>query len=83
MDGNLTKYFRVLLHAENERQIMQKFERLNGLQKMMLRWESFHALNAAHVVELGRRRSPTEVQRAVEQTCAVLGLGPIEFCPPG
>jgi len=25
----------------------------NGLQKMMLRWEEFHAVNAAHVVQLG------------------------------
>ena len=53
---------------------------LSGLQKMMLRWEEFHPVNAAHVVRLGWPESVGVVERVVRETCQALGLGPVEFC---
>lgn len=53
--------------------------RLNGLQQMMLRWEEFQALNAAHAVQFSCRHDPYEVERAVMQTCRSLGLQPVVF----
>ena len=53
---------------------------LSGLQKMMLRWEEFHPVNAAHVVRLGWPESVGVVERVVRETCQALGLGPVGFC---
>jgi len=53
---------------------------LSGLQKMMLRWEEFHPVNAAHVVRLGVPESAGVVERVVRETCQALALGPVEFC---
>lgn len=58
---------------------MHAVSRLNGLQRMMLRWEEFHAVNAAHVVQLGRVFPVESVRSAALETCQALGLGPVTF----
>ena len=52
----------------------------NGLQKMMLRWEEFHAVNAAHIVQLGLIQAADVIERVVVDTCQALGMGPVQFC---
>ncbi|MES2789376.1 MAG: hypothetical protein V4719_07130 [Planctomycetota bacterium] len=59
---------------------MIPFRPLNGMQKMMLRWEEFRALNAAHVVELGHATSIQDAETAVHEACRTVGLNPVEFC---
>ena len=45
---------------------------LSGLQKMMLRWEEFHPVNAAHVVRLGVPESAGVVERVSGSDALVL-----------
>jgi len=52
---------------------------LNGLQRMMLRWEEFHALNAIHIVRLGRCHAPEHVAQVVDRVTRSLGLLPVSF----
>jgi hypothetical protein len=58
---------------------MNRYRRLNGMQKMMLRWEAFHPLNAAHIVELGQAVSLTDIERAIRRSTRSLALAPVEF----
>ncbi len=46
---------------------------------MMLRWEEFHALNASHVIHLGKCYAPTEVEQVAIRVSRSLGLLPISF----
>ncbi len=54
---------------------------LNGFQRMMLRWEDFHPVNAAHVVELGGRHDASQIGELVRRIPRALGLLPISFDP--
>lgn len=52
---------------------------LNGLQEMMLRWEQFHPLNAAHLFELAEPVSVEAAQSSLNAALATLTLGQVEF----
>ncbi|MBS0261212.1 MAG: hypothetical protein JSS02_04590 [Planctomycetes bacterium] len=58
---------------------MDRFRSLNGMQKMMLRWETFQPLNAAHIVELSQSFSTAEIERAIRRATRSLALRPVEF----
>jgi len=47
---------------------------LNGLQRMMFRWEQHLPLNALHLVELAFHPDPGSAQRCLAETCTSLGL---------
>ena len=53
--------------------------KLNGLQRMMLRWEEFHPLNAVHVVQLGDWHEPQAVEDAALGVCRTIGILPVTF----
>jgi len=57
--------------------------RLNGLQKMMVRWELFQPLNAAHVVELGHRILPESLVAGISTALFRHLQGPIEISTSG
>jgi hypothetical protein len=59
---------------------MNRYRGLNGMQKMMLRWEAFHPVNAVHIVEFRESIAPLEIVRAIRRTTRALGLRPVEFC---
>jgi len=56
---------------------------LNGLQKMMLRWESFHPLNAAHLLTLAGQPDVASVRNAVHAAVQWFLPGPVEFSGDG
>ena len=58
---------------------MNCYRNLNGMQKMMLRWEAFHPVNAVHVVEFRDTLSPTEIELAIRKSSRALRLRPVEF----
>lgn len=58
---------------------MNQFQRFTGLQKMMLRWEAFHPVNAVHVVFLKAAWQPSELTNAVRSAFQSLGIGPLEI----
>lgn len=53
---------------------------LNGMQQMMLRWEEFRPVNAAHLVVLQDRITLESLKRAVQAATRTLSLGPVEIC---
>ena len=59
---------------------MNLFRDLNGMQKMMLRWEAFHPLNAIHIVEFSNQYSSNDLESAVRRAVRSLRLRPVEFC---
>jgi hypothetical protein len=52
---------------------------LDGLQQMMLRWEEFHPLNAAHIIELGETVAPELATEALHEALRTLRLPLVEF----
>ncbi len=59
---------------------MNRYRSLNGMQKMMLRWEAFHPVNAVHVVEFRDSPSPKDIELAIRRSSRSLRLRPVEFC---
>jgi hypothetical protein len=60
---------------------MNRYRSLNGMQKMMLRWEAFHPVNAVHIVEFRDSLSSKEIELAIRRSSRSLRLRPVEFCP--
>lgn len=52
---------------------------LNGLQKMMLRWETFHPLNAVHVLKLAGSPAAAEIRDAIAAAVQRHLPGPVLF----
>lgn len=62
---------------------MIHYSPLNGMQLMILRWETFHPLNSVHLIELNQRIDIDELRNAISQVGRLLRIGPVEFCRRG